>query len=520
MGGNEACSIWLRPFTGADAVEVVGTAGAYAPFWSPDGTNLGFFADGKLKRVSAHGGAVQVICDAEDARGGSWGRSGTIIFAATRSSPIFRVPAEGGKPVAVTRATPASDLVAVGSDRWPHFLPDGEHFLYLKAPTGTCTDYAELHFASINDKQDKTLFANCSSAAFAAGRLVYWRDGNLVAQDFDPHSGVVTGESIPIAEHVGLDSLFAIGEFSASDNGTLLYETGEGPALAQLVWYERSGKQAGTLGEDDQYTSVAISRDGSRVTADTTRRNNSNIRIIDGRGTRTLVSLGASVGGFPVWSADGRTIYFVSNANGPYDILAKASDGSGAEQSVVRFGKGQYGAAFLAASGDGKFLAYVTSDPTTNLDVYTVPLQGDRKPHAFLRSTANESAPAFSPDSRWLAYESTQSGRNEVYITPFPEGGAQYQVSTNGGERPVWRRDGKEIFYREGLKLMAVEVKFNGSAIQLGTPKPLFEVAVHNLSGRWYDVAPDGNFLMNTSPPMARTQQFELIVNWPAELKK
>jgi eukaryotic-like serine/threonine-protein kinase len=154
------------------------------------------------------------------------------------------------------------------------------------------------------------------------------------------------------------------------------------------------------------------------------------------------------------------------------------------------------------------------------MDVYTVGLTGDHKPQPFLHSPANESSPAFSPDGKWLAYESDQSGRGEIYITAFPGGGAQYQVSTNGGERPVWRRDGKEVFYRENLKLMAVTVKTHAGGIELGTPSGLFEVAVRNLSGRWYDVSPDGRFLMNTSPASAQVQSFELVVDWPAELNK
>ena len=517
---SKLCSIWLRSLHTTEAHEVAGTNGGYSPFWSPDGREIGFFADGKLLRVAADGGPVQVICDAEDARGGSWGSSGTIIFAATRSSPIFRVPAEGGTPVAVTHSAPVSNLSQVGSHRWPHLLPDGEHFLYVNGPVGSCSDRNEMHFASLDGKQDVALISTCSSPDFAAGRLIYWQDGNLMAQSFDARRGVLSGAAMPIVSHVALDSSFSFGEFSASADGKLVYLTGEGITGAQLVWYDRSGKVLGTLGESALYASVAISPDGSRVAADTLSLKESNIRVMDARGTRTLTTFGSGSSYFPVWSADGKQVYFTSNVNGPYDIFAKAADGSGDEQPVVRFEKRQFGAALLAASPDGKFLAYVTSDPTTNLDIYIIPLTGDRKPRPFLHSAANESAPAFSPDGKWLAYESTHSGRNEVYITPFPAGGAQYQVSTAGGERPVWRRDGKEIFYRQNLELMAVEVTAKNGVIELGAAKSLFEVAVRNLSGRWLDVSPDGRFLMNTTPTAAQAQNFEIVVNWPAVLKK
>jgi len=520
LSGGKLCSIWTRSLHSTDAHEVAGTTGGYAPFWSPDGRYIAFFADGKLRRVSADGGAVQVLCDAADARGGSWGRSGTIIFAPMRSSPIFRVSADGGSPVAVTRSAPASMLADLGSNRWPYFLPDGEHFLYVQSAHGACGDTTELRFSSLEGKQDSLITQTCSSAAFADGRLIFWRDGNLMAQTFDPRSGQLSGTAVAVAEHVGLDSLFSFGEFSASTDGKLVYVSGEGTMGDKLVWFDRSGKLLGKVGENDQYMSVAISPDGSRLVANVDPSNNQRIVVLDARGTRNLIMLGGKVGGFPVWSADGKRVYFTSNANGPFDIFWKGADSSSSEQPLVTFDKGQFGAVFLATSVDGKYLAYAILDPTTKLDIYTLVLADGQKPQPLLRTPANESAPAFSPNGNWLAYESDQSGRSEIYITAFPKGGPQYQVSTNGGERPVWRRDGKEIFYRESLKLMAVDVRKNDNTLGLGIPRELFEVAVRNLSGRWYDVSPDGRFLMNTLPASAQPRSFELVVNWSAELNR
>jgi len=517
VAGGKLCSIWTRSLHSTDAHEVVGTSGGYFPFWSPDGGDIAFFADGKLKRVAADGGPVQIVCDAADARGGSWGSSGTILFAPMRGSPIFRVPADGGSPVAVTRAAPASMLSEVGSHRWPYFLPDGEHFLYLNSPNGACGDLAQLHFASLDGKQDVPLMRTCSSAVFADGHLIFWRDGNLMAQPFDPGRGGLSGSAVAVAEHAAFDSLFSSGEFSASTEGKLLYVSGEGTIAAQLVWFDRSGKLLGPAGENDQYVSVAISPDGLRLVANTSPINKQRILLVEARGTRTLVTLGTKVGGFPVWSADGRRVYFTSNANGPFDILAKVVDGSAPEQPLVTFEKGQFGAVFLAASPDGKYVAYVTLDADTKLKIYTVALAGHRKPELFLQSRANESAPAFSPDGNWIAYESDQSGRGEIYITAFPGRGANYQVSTDGGERPVWSRDGKQIFYRSNLQMMAVAVTTQGHTLELGTPSELFEVAVRNLGGRWYDVSPDGRFVMNTRPPSVQVKSFELVVNWQAE---
>jgi len=520
MLGGKTCSIWLRVLASAEAREVSDTSGAYYPFWSPDGREIAFFADGKLKRVGTDGGPVQVICDALDARGGSWNSSGTIIFAATRVSPIFRVPADGGTPVAIAQVRPASERAEVVSHRWPHFLPDGEHFLYVDAPNGSCTELNELHFASIDGKKDVSLMRTCSSAAFANGYLLFWRDGNLVAQQFDPRTGVLSGVPAAIVEHAGFEQLFSIAEFSTSAEGKLVYMAGEAAMGSQLVWYDRNGKVLGTLGENDHYKNVAISRDGLHVVADTTSGKESKIRILDARGTRTLMTLGNSDGCSPAWSPDGRQIYFTSGSDGPQDIYVRAADGSGEEKEVLKFNKNQFGALFLAVSPDGKFLVYVIIDRATGSDIYTLVLNGEGKAQPFLHSVANETAPSVSPDGRWLAYESDGSGRKEVYITPFPGGGAQYQVSTGGGERPVWRRDGKEIYYREALRMMAVEVNTKESTIELSAPKPLFELASANLNGRYYDVGPDGRFLANTSPLTPKAQSFSVVVNWPARLKK
>ena len=520
IAGNRDCSIWLRSLRSSDAREIAGTSGGYAPFWSPDGREMGFFADGKLKRVAIDGGPVQVVCNAEDARGGSWGSKGTIIFAATRGSPIFRVPVEGGTPMAVTSSRPASNLADLGSHRWPQFLPDGEHFIYLEAPGGACSDLDEVHFASLDGKQNRVLLHACTSVAFAGDRLIYWRDGNLVAQSFDPRTSALGATAVPIAEHVAFDSLFSFAPFSASTGGNLVYVAGEGPSGSELVWFDHAGKVLGTMGQNDVYTSVSISPDSSRVVADAPHEGKVRLLLIDARGTRTLLTLGTQHGAFPVWSADGSQIYFISNADGPYEIFSMAADGSGDRHSLAKFEKNPFGAAFLAASPDGKYLAFAELDSDAKMRLYYIELASDHEPHPFHHSTANDSAPAFSPDGKWLAFESTQSGRNEVYIAPFPDGGAQYQVSTKGGERPAWRHDGKTIFYRENLRLMSVDVNTAGRKVELGTPTPLFEVAARNLNGRWYAVSKDGRFLMNTTPASAQTQRFELVVNWPAELNK
>lgn len=517
--GSTACSVWLQSLRTREAHEVAGTNNSNAPFWSPDGREIGFFADGKLKAVAADGGPVRIICDALDGRGGSWGTSGVILFSPARGGPVYRVAADGGPRAPVTSTTGESNFSVVGSHRWPHFMPDGQHFTYSSEPNGACNDLTEMHFASVDGKENHALLRVCSNATYANGRLIYTRDGNLVAQPFDPRRGTFTGAPVPIADHVAFDALFGFGAFSASRNGQLIYRTGEAATKAGLVWYDRAGKQLGALGANDQYSDVSISSDGSRAVATTVSPTGTNVLILDGRGSRMLLSGSFDIMS-PSWSPDGRKIYFASNANSAFDVYVKDVDGSSREQALG-VEKGQNVALFPTTSRDGKYVAYISEDPTTKrFHIHIVALTGDHTPKIFRDSPANEIMPSFSPDGKWLAYESDQSGTSEVYISPFPSGGAQYQVSTNGGERPVWRHDGKEIYYRSNLRMMAVRVNGKGETIELDKPQELFEVAVRNLSGRWYDVSPDGRFLMNTSPATAQSPNFELIANWPARLNQ
>jgi eukaryotic-like serine/threonine-protein kinase len=517
--GSTACSVWLQSLRSREVHEVPGTNGSNAPFWSPDGREIAFFAEGKLKAVPADGGPVRIICDAQDGRGGSWGSAGVILFSPARGGPVFRVPAEGGSRAPVTSTSGESNLAVVGSHRWPHFLPDGEHFTYSSEPNGACNDRTEMHFASVDGKEDHILLHVCSNATYANGRLIYWRDGNLIAQPFDPRRGTLIGTPIPIADRIAFDALFGFGAFSASANGELIYRTGEAATEAGLVWYDRTGKQLGVLGENDRYSDVSISPDGSRAVATTAGTSGNNILILDARGTRTLMSTSSTVMS-PSWSPDGRQIYFASNANSGFDVYVKDVDASTAERPLG-FEKGQNIAMFPTTSRDGRYIAYISEDVATKrFHIHTVALTGDHTPKIFRDSSANEIMPAFSPDGKWLAYESDQSGRTEIYISPFPSGGAQYQVSTNGGERPVWRRDGREIYYRANLRMMAVKVMVKADTVELDKPEALFEVAVRNLAGRWYDVSPDRRFLMNTSPATAQAPNFELVVNWAAGLHK
>ena len=298
-----------------------------------------------------------------------------ILFSPSRGGPVFRVPAEGGSPVPVTSSNLGSNIALVGSHRWAHFLPDGQHFIYSNEPNGACNNRTEIHFASVDGKQDYPLLHICSNVTYANGRLIYWREDNLVAQPFDPRRGILSGIPIAIADHVAFDPIYGFGAFSASTNGELLYRTGEGATKAGLVWYDRKGKQLGTLGENDKYSDVAISPDGSRVVTNTVGGTNKSILVLDARGTRTLLSAPSTIMS-PMWSSDGGRIYFADNASGPYDVYVKEVNGSASEQPLA-VEKGQNIAMFPTTSRDGKYLAYMPEDPATKrLRIHTVNLIG------------------------------------------------------------------------------------------------------------------------------------------------
>jgi hypothetical protein len=427
------------------------------------------------------------------------------------------VLAEGGTAAPLTGVRVASDLAQTGSHRWPYFLPDGEHFLYLDAKTASCSVDNEIHFASLDGKTNTVVLKTCSSVAYAAGHLLYWRDGNLVAQHFDAKNGKLSGTAQVIADHISFDTLFSRAMFTASDAGSIAYVEGNEAVTSQLVWHDREGKMLGTLGTSEPYDMVAISPDGQRVAYDTA----DGLWVQDSRGTKVRLRSGMAFA--PSWSADGKRVYFsASGGNGKYDIRSVAADGSGGDQMLLE-GKdipGQLGAPLINTSADGKYLTFVTSSSTTKLDNYALPLDGHSKFQPVLASPANEYMPSISPDGKWLAYQGDQSGRYDIYVTRFPEGGAQFQVSTGGGEKPVWRRDGKELYYRApDMKLTAVEVMSKDGTLQFGTPKPLFEMPLRNLNSRSYDVAPNGHFLSNTSLSTP-THNIELLLNWPGGLKK
>jgi len=520
-GADDKPLLWVRPLSSLFAQPLSGTENAALPFWSPDSRSIGFFADGKLKRIGASGGPPLTLCDAVGL-GGTWNRDGMILFALP-SGPIHRVPASGGVPTAVTRLDASRRET---THRYPHFLPDGQHFLYLAANlAGGPQDPANLiRVASLDSKEDKPLIPAHSNTSYAMGNLLFVRDGDLLAQGFDAKRLRMAGEIVTVAQKVGCPLVFwRHCNFSASQNGALVYAS-SWTFSSEMLWLDREGRKVGSVGEEAAYSNPRISPDGRKVAVEIFDANTrkSDIWIYDrARGVRTRFTAGGSQNGSPVWSPDGSRILFNSDRKHQGDLYLKAAAGAGEEEPVLE-AEGQK--IPTDWSSDGRFIAFESREPKgeRKMTLSLLPLTGDRKPLVFLKRGVEIGDSRFSPDGRWLAYTSLESGRWEVYVTPFPGPGDRWQISTAGGYQPRWRRDGKELFYLSpDKKLMSVEVK-TVSGFEPGVPRPLFETGLAAVGGaNLLDVSADGQrFLIVTPTGEQRTLPLTLVLNWTAELAR
>jgi Tol biopolymer transport system component len=503
--------IWIRALSG-EGKPLVGAEDGYGPFWSPDSRYLGFFSQGKMKKVAIAGGAPEIICDADDARGASWGSKDIITFTPNRFSPIYSVPASGGKPVQAT------DLGDALSNRWPEFLPDGEHFLYVSSPTGSASNMSKVMLASTKDKSSRVVLDSAYNAEYSNGQLFFYRDGMLNAQPFDLKSGALSGEPAPIAPDVQVDSLYSHALFSVSSVGMLVYQPGSVSNLAQLAWFDHKGKALGSVGQSGLFIEVAISPDGKKVIVVEFQQSNIDLWIYElDRGIHTrLTTNGANR--YPLWSPDGNyVVYASSKGKDKLSLYRKPVNGDNPPELLA---SAQSGLIPNDWSRDGKFVVVSTSTPETKEDIWIMPMAGDHKLTSFMQTPFNERAARFSPDQKWVAYSSDESGRYEVYLAPFPAGGRKWQVSNGGGSQPLWSRDGKELYYfSPDNTVMAVVVSAAGDAPKIGIPVALFKSHPRNFDYGIYDVTRDGRFLISSAADES-TEPLTLIDNWPALLKK
>ncbi len=532
--------LWIRSLDSVSARPLQGTQEASYPFWSPDSRFIGFFADGKLKKVEASGGPVQSLCEAAQGRGGTWNKQGIIIFAPSVSTALSRVSESGGAPVAVTKL---DDSQSEASHRWPYFLPDGRHFLYF-----TRAKISGIYSGSLDSQEKKLIVPSEAQALYSPeGHLLWWREGSLMAQAFDAKRLELTGSAVPVAERVLFSASQSNGIFSASQNGILVLQSGGTLGADELSWIDRSGKPVGKVAvEQASLAHVRISPDGQRIAltvGDPAGFTKEDIWLIDlARGVHTRFTFSQSARD-AVWSPDGTRVAYEDSsptAGGGVQVPAR-SDAFVGTALFVKLVSGASKEELLldtpgakrpwSWSADGRYLAYMqhAAQPANDkFDIWILPLFGDRKPFPFLQSDYDKGTPAFCPDGRWIAYTSRESGSAEVYVASFPDGATKLQVSNHGGFSPVWRRDGKELFYLSlGGQLMTVSVAGNGSDLRLGAPVSLFSMGFTLSRGgtplfrrQTFDISPKGDRFAVTSYAWVDTEPLTVVVNWDAELKK
>lgn len=506
--------LFVRRIDSALAEALAGTEGAIFPFWSPDSRSLGFFADGYLRRIEAAGGPPQSLWPAPAGRGGSWNREGTIIFTPTPTDPIYSIPAAGGTPHPVTTL----DSVRITTHRWPCFLPNGWHFLYFG---GHPLLNGGVYVGCLDGSEHKLILQDYLNAAYSPpGYLLFVRDGNLVARRFDTGQLEITGEDFFIADEVIVDPFVQRAHFSVSENGVLVFHRGDVVEHPHLTWFHRNGKQGVAVDESSIYVWHRLSPDRRRLAVTDRLGGGSNIWILDlARHTRTRLTFDFSTYLRPIWSPNGSYVVFSSNKKGAFHIYQKASNGAGTEELLLDTGADEQAEAW---SPDGKHLAFLRRTPgQSRADIWIMSSMAPRKPFPLIEGEFDKRFPTFSPDGRWLAYASNESGRFEVHVTPFPGAKGKWQVSSSGGTFPRWRGDGKEIFFLgPDHRIGATEITARGSSVRVGPTEVLFRVQTVPIPISPFDVTADGrHFLINAIPTSQNdSEPATILTNWTVRL--
>jgi serine/threonine protein kinase len=517
---NGRQQLWLRSLNSTSSRPLAGTDSGTYPFWSPDSRSIGFFNEGKLKLIDIDGGLVRELASAPNPLGGTWNSNGTILFTPNYTGPIFRISVTGGDAAMVTRVEGQQS-----SHRFPLFLPDGRHFLYY-VPGGTnsnvLTEARGVYVGQLDAASTIRLLDADAEAAYAPpGYLLFARQGKLIAQKFDSAKLELSGNPFPVADQsLALGGSATSVGLSASAAGPIVYRGDQAGGLKrQFVWFDRSGKETGKVGPPDDANPLgqSLSPDGRRIALMRTVDGNTDIWTLDlTRGALSRVTFDKALEVDPVWSYDGRSIFFSSNRKGVFDIYQKSATGGGEDLVLTTpLNKG-----VSDVSPDGRFVLY-RSPGKTGFDVWAVPIDGERKPVPVAQTDFEERDGQFSPDGKWVAYQSNESGRVEIWVHSFPGSSGKLQVSTNGGAQVRWRPDGKELFYiaLDG-QLMSVPIRYpNSQTVEAETPVVLFPThvggAVQSLAPQFYNVSADGKqFLMDTIVTEAGNSPITVILNW------
>ncbi len=515
-GSDGRKGLWVRALDGFDVQLLTGTEGAICPFWSPDSKFIGFFADHKLKKMPAGGGAVQTICEAQDGRGASWSAGDVILFAPAPFGGLWRVAATGGT------ATPVTEVKEPGAThRLPWFLPDGRRALFLSGSNRIESKDNAIWAVDIETKKTVLVARENSEGRYVEpGYLAFVRDGNLLVQPFDASSLKASGEAVPVAEKIKFTPIRWSGGFSFSKNGLLVVAPGTPGQLRQLTWFDLEGKALGTSGEPAAIQQLVVGPDDRRAVATVFGGGGSllHLWVYDlVRGVASRFTFGNEGYVNPVWSPDGRQI-----AYGRLDgtILVKSADGSSEAKPLASGLPNPFPSSW---SPDGRYIAISAQDlKAGGLDVWIVPVDSNEKPRPFVATPASEREPYFSPDGRWIAYQSDESGRQELYVAPFPGPGEKRLISSGGTELGSgrWSPDGRQIFYQSpDRKLVAVDVIARDGSLEIGGAHTLF--GGKPMPEAPFVLAHDGKRLLVAVATDDRAAlELTLVANWAAALKK
>jgi serine/threonine protein kinase len=513
--GQSGFRLWIQPLDSLTPHLLDGTEDVEFPFWSPDSRFIAFGAGGKLKKIAVSGGPVHTLCDARTVIGGAWNRDDVIVFAPNNRTPLYRVSAAGGEPTPVTTLDVSQGQ---NTHRFPYFLPGGRRFLYLARSSSP--ERSGIYVGSLDSTGTTRIMSVDSMPAYAApGYLLFARGRALLAQPFDVDALRLAGDPVQVLDDIRYSRADSYASFSLSEHGELAYQLSAAVPRSELAWFTRAGQRLELPGASGNLLDPALDRDGRRVAVMRWENASSDIWVVDtARGSSSRLTRDPSVDYAPLWSPDGRSIVFASSRDGPSDLYQTASGGGTTEGALFTSSAVKHATDW---SLDGRLIIYESRDRRTDWDLWTLPVHGGGKAEPFLQTEFAERLGRLAPNRRWMAYVSNESGRDEVYVRPFPASSGKWMISTAGGTEPRWRRDGEELFYLSAdQKLIAVPVKTH-SRFDQGLPQVLFDMRMIDDRTWGYDVTPDGQrFVVSLAVGDSTPAPINIALDWTAALPK